>query len=323
MKNKKPRNQQNQLVIYQTKGGKIEFRGDFDHDTVWGTQQQIAKLFNTDRTVVTKHINKILRDKEIDEKSNVQKMHIANSDKPVKFYSLDVILAVGYRTNSSKAIAFRIWATKTLKQHLLQGYTINKKRIGNNYQKFMRALEDVKALLPGGNAVSAKDALELINVFAVTWFSLDVYDTGNFPQKGVSEKQVSFTAEELAIALQDLKKVLIAKKQATELFGQEKSKDAVGGIVGNVLQSFDKKDIYPTIEEKAAHLFYFMVKNHLFVDGNKRSGAFSFVWFLRKAGILRASLTPEALTALTLLVAESKPKDKGKIIGLVLLLLGK
>ncbi len=160
-------------------------------------------------------------------------MHTANSDKPVKFYSLDVILAVGYRTNSSKAIAFRIWATKTLKQHLLQGYTINKKRIGSNCQKFMRAVEGVKALLPVGNAVSAKDALELINVFAVTWFSLDAYDTGNFPQKGVG------------------------KKQATELFGREKSKDAVGGIVGNVLQSFGKKDIYPTIEEKAARLFLF------------------------------------------------------------------
>jgi len=253
----------------------------------------------------------------------VQKEGTRQVKRKTEYYNLDAILSVGYRVNSKQATRFRIWATKTLKQHLLQGYTINKKRIGNNYQKFMRALEDVKALLPGGNAVSAKDALELINVFAVTWFSLDVYDTGNFPQKGVSEKQVSFTAKELAIALQDLKKVLIARKQATELFGQEKSKDAVGGIVGNVLQSFGKKDIYPTIEEKAAHLFYFMVKNHPFVDGNKRSGAFSFVWFLRKAGVLRTSFTPESLTALTLLVAESKPKDRGKIIGLVLLLLRK
>jgi len=127
----------------------------------------------------------------------------------------------------------------------------------------------------------------------------------------------------LFIDLQDLKKALIAKKQATELFGQETSKDAMGGIVGNVFQSFDKKDVYPTIEEKAAHLLYFIVKNHPFIDGNKRSGAFSFVWILRKAGVLRASFTPEALTVLTLLVAESKPKDKGKIVGLVLLLLEK
>jgi death-on-curing family protein len=321
MKNKKPKNRQNQLMIYQTKSGKIEFRGDFDRDTVWGTQQQIAEVFNIDRTVVTKHINKVLKDKEIDGKSNVQKMHIANSDKPVKLYSLDVILAVGYRTNSSKAIAFRIWATKTLKQHLLHGYTINKKSIGNNYQKFMQAVEDVKALLPAENSVSAKDVLGLINIFASTWFSLNAYDTKNFPQKGVSKKQVYFTGEELTIALQDLKRTLIAKKQATELFAQEANKDAVGGIVGNVFQSFGKKDVYPTIEEKAAHLLYFMVKNHPFIDGNKRSGAFSFVWFLKKAGVLQTSFTPETLTALTLLVAESRSKDKEKMIGLILLLL--
>jgi len=329
MKNKKPKNQQNQLVIYQTKGGKIEFRGDLEHDTIWGNLQQIVDLFGVQKPAISKHLKNIYREGELNKRATisiletVQKEGTRQVKRKTEYYNLDAILSVGYRVNSKQATRFRIWATKTLKQHLLQGYTINKKRIGNNYQKFMRALEDVKALLPGGNAVSAKDALELINVFAVTWFSLDVYDTGNFPQKGVSEKQVSFTAKELAIALQDLKKVLIARKQATELFGQEKSKDAVGGIVGNVLQSFGKKDIYPTIEEKAAHLFYFMVKNHPFVDGNKRSGAFSFVWFLRKAGVLRTSFTPESLTALTLLVAESKPKDRGKIIGLVLLLLRK
>lgn len=329
MKNKKSKNQQNQLVIYQTKSGKIEFRGDLEHDTIWGNLQQIVDLFGVQKPAISKHLKNIYREGELNKRATisiletVQKEGTRQVKRKTEYYNLDAILSVGYRVNSKQATRFRIWATKTLKQHLLQGYTINKKRIGNNYQKFMRALEDVKALLPGGNAVSAKDALELINVFAVTWFSLDVYDTGNFPQKGVSEKQVSFTAQELAIALQDLKKVLIAKKQATELFGQEKSKDAVGGIVGNMLQSFGKEDIYPTIEEKAAHLFYSMVKNHPFVDGNKRSGAFSFVWFLRKAGVLRTSFTPEALTALTLLAAESKPKDKGKIIGLVLLLLRK
>jgi len=190
---------------------------------------------------------------------------------------LDVILSVGYRVDSKQATRFRIWATKTLKQHLLQGYTINKRRIGNNYQKFIRAVEDVKALLPAGGTVSAKDTLELINIFASTWFSLDAYDAENFPQKGVSRKQVFFTVKELIIDLQNLKRALIAKRQATELFGQETSKDAMGGIVGNVFKSFGKKDVYPTVEEKAAHLLYFMVKNHPFIDGNKRSGAFSFV----------------------------------------------
>lgn len=312
-----------QLVIYQGKSGAIEFRGDFDKETIWGTQGQIAEVFGIDRTVVTKHIGKILKDGEVDEKSNVQKMHIANSDKPVKFYSLDVVLAVGYRTNSAKAIEFRKWSTKVLKQHLLEGYTINKKRIGQNYEKFMQAVADVKALLPSSNRVTTEDVLELINAFAGTWFSLDAYDTDSFPKTGSTKKKVIFTANELSGALRELKQDLIGKKQATDLFGQEQSKDTIEGIIGKVFQSAFGKDVYPSAEKKAAHLLYFMIKNHPFAGGNKRSGAFTFVWFLRKAGLLRASLTPEALTALTLLIAESNPKDKEKMVGLVLLLLKK
>ena len=140
---------------------------------------------------------------------------------------------------------------------------------------------------------------------------------------GQRKKRVTFTADELTQALHEFKQELLMRKHATDIFGQERSEDAVHGIVGNVLQSFGSQDLYPTVEEKASHLLYFMVKNHPFVDGNKRSGAFAFIWFLRKAGLLRASLTPEALTALTLLVAESKPKDKEKMIGLMLLLLQK
>lgn len=329
MKNKKPKNRQNQLMIYQAKSGKIEFRGDFDRDTVWGNLNQITELFGRDKSVISRHIRNIFKTKELNRASTVAKIATVQIEgqreitRKIEYFNLDVILSVGYRIDSNQATRFRIWATKTLKQHLLQGYTINKKSIGSNYQKFMQAVEDVKALLPADSAVSAKDALELINIFASTWFSLNAYDAKNFPQKGVSKKQVYFTGEELAITLQDLKRTLIAKKQATELFAQETNKDAVGGIVGNVFQSFDKKDVYPTIEEKAAHLLYFMVKNHPFIDGNKRSGAFSFVWFLQKAGVLRTSFTPEALTALTLLVAESKSKDKEKMIGLILLLLKK
>lgn len=312
---------QKNLIIYQSKSGEIEFRGDFRQETIWGTQKQIAEVFNIDRSVVTKHINKILKDGEVDEKSNVQKMHIANSDKPVKFYSLDIILAVGYRANSARAIEFRKWATKVLKQHLIKGYTINKKRLSANYQKFMQALGDIKALLPAGDKFKAQDALELVNAFATTWFSLESYDKDKLPKNGVTKKQVLFAAEELQKALMELRQELISKKQAAEIFGQEISKGFVEGIVGNVFQSFNKKDVYLTVEEKAAHLLYFMVKNHPFVDGNKRSGAFAFIWFLRRAGILRATLTPEALTALTLLVAESNPKDKEKIVGLIVLLL--
>ncbi len=203
------------VVIYQAKNGAILLRGDFSHETVWATQAQIADIFGIDRTVVTKHMGNILKSKEVDEESNVQKLHIANSDKPVGLYSLDIILAVGYRTNSAQAIVFRQWATKTLRSYILDGYVVNKSRIAKNYKQFSA-----------------------------------------------------------------------------------------------------------TVEEKAAHLLYFMVKNHPFTDGNKRSGAFAFVWFLKQANMLNTNtLTPSALTALTVLVAESNPADKDKIIKLILNLL--
>jgi len=128
------------IVIYQSKSGAIELRGDFSAETIWATQAQITEIFSIDRTVVTKHIQNILKSKEVEEKSNVQKMHIANSDKPVAFYSLDIILAVGYRANSARAIDFRKWATKTLRAHITQGYTINRRRIAHNYDEFMKAV---------------------------------------------------------------------------------------------------------------------------------------------------------------------------------------
>jgi len=195
MKNKKLKKQQNQLMIYQTKSGKIEFRGDFDHDTVWGNLNQIAELFGRDKSVISRHIKNIFKTKELDKVSTVAKIATVQIEgkrdiaREIEYFNLDVILSVGYRVDSKQATRFRIWATKTLKQHLLQGYTINKKSIGSNYQKFMRAVEDVKSLLPAGNAVSAKDALELINVFADTWFSLNAYDTENFPQRELAKNK--------------------------------------------------------------------------------------------------------------------------------------
>ena len=199
---------QKQLVIYQGKSGAIEFRGDFDKETIWATQADLCVLYDKDQSVISRHVKNIFKDGEVDEKSNMQKMHIANSDKPVAFYSLDIILAVGYRTNSARAIEFRKWATKTLKQHILQGYTINKKRIGKNYEKFMQAVADVKVLLPAGNKVTTEDVLELVNAFAGTWFSLDAYDTDTFPKTDSSKKKVRFTAEELSKALQELKQLM-------------------------------------------------------------------------------------------------------------------
>jgi prophage maintenance system killer protein len=172
--------------------------------------------------------------------------------------------------------------------------------------------------------VGADDALELIKMFASTWLSLEAYDEETLPKTGSVKKRVSITGEHVHTALLKLREELMEKKEASELFGVEKQKESVAGIVGNVFQAFGGNDVYPTLEEKAAHLLYFMVKNHPFIDGNKRSGAFAFVWFLRRAKILNvAKMTPEALTSLTLLVAESDPKDKDRMIGLVLMLLKK
>lgn len=312
------------IIVYQAKNGAIELRGDFSQETFWATQAQIVQLFSVDQSVVSRHISNVFKDKEVDPKSNMQKMHIANSDKPVVLYSLDVILSVGYRVNSKIAIEFRKWATKTLKGHIFEGYTINPRRITKNYQQFLRAVDDVKKILPAGSLLNPAEALDLAKLFAGTWFSLDAYDKATLPKSGASKKQVDFTADELTKALAALKQSLLIKKEATHFFAQEKQSGNLAGIVGNVFQSIFGKDAYPTVEEKAAHLLYFIVKNHPFNDGNKRSGAFAFVWFLRKAGLLNPTkLSPEALTVLTLLIAESNPKEKERLIGLVLLLLKK
>ncbi len=325
MKNKSPK----ELIIYQSRSGAIEFRGDFDRDTVWGSLQQIAVLFDVKKPAISKHLKNIFQQGELDKESTVSILETVQKEggrqviRKIKYYNLDAILSVGYRVNSKQATQFRIWATKTLKQHLLGGYTINKKRIGRNYEKFMRAVADVKALSPSTNRLQTEDVLELIKAFADTWFSLDAYDKGSLPKSGASKSQATFTAAELNVALAELKKKLMKKKEAADIFGRERKGHSIEGIVGNIFQSAFGQDAYPTREEKAAHLLYFMVKNHPFADGNKRSGAFAFVWFLRKSGILRASLTPEALTALTLLVAGSNPNDKDKMVGLILMLLNR
>jgi prophage maintenance system killer protein len=225
--------------------------------------------------------------------------------------------------NSVSATKFRQWANKILKQHILTGYTINKKQLSKNYNEFLQALETVKKLLPSSESqIKPADALELIKMFASTWFSLSAYDKSKFPKSGISKKQAHFTADELAGALLQLKQNLFKKKEASALFGQERQADSVRGIVGNVFQAVFGKDVYASNEEKAANLLYFFVKDHPFADGNKRSGAFAFVWFLNKAGILKKDkITPEALTVLTLLIAESNPKDKSKMVGLILQLL--
>ena len=317
----------NDIVIYQNKSGAIELRGDFKKETLWANQSQIAGLFDVDRSVITKHINNILKNKELDENAVCAKFaHTGTDGKTyqVQFYNLDIILAVGYRTNSKRAIEFRKWATRTLRRYIVDGYAINKHRIAKHYAQFLEAVENIKQALPVRALTDTGSVVELISAFADTWLSLNAYDTDTLPYKGHTKESVTLTADQLVRALSDFKSSLVQKGEATELFGKEGHEGVVAGIVGNVMQSFDGKDLYPTIEEKAAHLLYFMVKNHPFTDGNKRSGAYAFIWFLQKVGILdRSNITPSALTALTLLIAEGEPKNKERMIRLILQLLKK
>lgn len=321
----KKRKVANTVVIYQAKNGAIELKGDFSRETVWATQGQIAEVFQIERSVVTKHIRNILKDKELHTASVCAKFaHTAEDGKTyqVQFYNLDVILAVGYRANSARAIEFRQWATKTLRGYIIDGYAVNKSRIAKNYEQFLATVDDIKKLLPQGSAVTPKDAMDLIALFADTWLSLDAYDRELLPKGKLTKKKVILTADHIATDLSELRKELIRKGEATDIFGNERTTGSVSGIVGNVMQSFGGKEVYPTVEEKAANLLYFMVKNHPFTDGNKRSGAFAFVWFLKHANVLDAQkLTPSALTALTVLVAESNAAHKDKIIKLILNLL--
>lgn len=313
-----------ELVIYQTKSGALELRGDLEKETVWATQAQISQAFEVDVRTVNEHIKNIYKTEELTEKATIRKFRIVQMEgkrqieREVNHYNLDMILSIGYRVNSKKATTFRQWATKTLREHITKGYTINRKRVGQNYNAFIKAVADVQSLLPEHVILDPKAVLELIKEFASTWVSLDAYDKESLTLTGITKKKVTLVSVDLAHAIMELKKELMRKGEATDLFASERKAGNIEGIVGNVMQSFGGKAVYGTVEEKAAHLLYFMVKNHPFTDGNKRSGAFAFVWFLRKVGVKGSkNINPAALTALTLLIAESDPGKKEQMVALV------
>ena len=316
-----------ELAVYQAKNGAIELREDAKKETVWATQAQIANIFDVERSVVTKHILNILKNNELDKKSVCAFFaHTASDGKTYQVinYNLDVILSVGYRTNSKKAVEFRQWANKILKQHITQGYTINQSVIKNNYQQFLTAVSDIKTLVGNSQNIDTDSVLELVTAFADTWLSLDAYDKDKLKTEGTTKKSLAVTVVQIKKVLTQFKTELIKKREATDIFAKEREVESLAGIIGNVMQSFGGTSVYPTLEEKAAHLLYFIIKNHPFIDGNKRSGAFIFIWFLNKTALLHNSkITPPALTALTLFIAESDPKNKTKMIKLVLQLLKK
>ncbi len=318
----------NAVVVYQSKSGGIELKGDYTHETVWATLDQIATVFGRDKSVISRHFKNIYKERELDKRATVAKKTTVQIEgrrtieRAIEYYNLDAIISVGYRVNSKTATEFRKWATKTLKEHITKGYTINRKQIAKNYDAFMKSVADIQALLPENITLDPKSVLELIKEFASTWVSLDAYDKESLISVGSNKKSVRLTSAELAEAIMSLRTELIKSGEATEIFAQERRSGSIEGIVGNVMQAFGGKEVYGSLEEKAAHLLYFMVKNHPFTDGNKRSGAFAFVWFLRKAKIKTArNINPSALTALTLLIAESDPKKKDQMTALVIQML--
>lgn len=317
----------NEIQIYTSHNGEIELQVTLEAETVWLTQADMIRLFWRNQSVISRHINNIFSEWELDEKSNMHFLHIAHSDKPVKTYSLDVVISVGYRVKSLEGTRFRIWANQIIKQYLLEGYAINKKRIEEKwFAELEQTLHIFRKTLESQNLTS-DDALWLLDIitkYTNSWLLLQKYDENDLKEDGKTPVlNYRLEASEAYEGLRELKRDLIAKGQATELFANPREHEVLEGIFGNIYQTFGGEELYTTIEEKAANLLYFIVKNHPFSDGNKRSGAFLFIVFLAKNHILFDSsgerkINDRALVAITLLIAESDPKDKDIMVRLVM-----
>ena len=309
-----------ELIIYSSADNQIQIEVILENDTVWLSQSQISTLFGRDRSVITKHINNVFKEGELEKGSNVQKMHIANSDKPVEFYNLDVIISVGYRVKSVRGTQFRQWATQRLKDYLVQGYAINQKRL-DQLQKTISLISQSRET-ENIQLSEAKGLLEIIQNYAQSFVLLNQYDSNDIKLNHLNDNFTYELEYESAMsAILELKRKLIDKREATQLFGNPKD-ESFKGILGNIVQSFDGQYLYPSIEQQAANLLYLIIKNHPFTDGNKRIGAFMFIWFLernkyrfKKNGELK--INDSALTALALLVAQCNPSEKELMISLI------
>jgi death-on-curing family protein len=313
----------NQVAIYKPVGLKVKIK----NENTWLTQSQISFLFQVDRSVVTKHLKNIFETGELREKSNVQKMHIANSDKPVKAYNLDVIISVGYRVNSIRATQFRIWATKTLKQYLVKGYVLNQKRL-KEQQKSLKTLSDSVALIKSkiySPQLTGQESelLEIVKTYIDSLRLLKLYDDQQLKTTGLKTPVKFILDYEISTTnINKLKQNLIKQNLASDNFGLENG-EALKGLIGAISQTYDSRDLYRSIEEKAANLLYFIIKDHPFVDGNKRIASTLFIYFLSKNNFLfkengETKINDRALVALALLVAVSDPKEKDTIVKLII-----
>ena len=303
----------NEIILFENQGVKLEV--NMDEDTVWLTQDQMSSLFERDISVISRHIKNIIKEGEIDEESNLQKMQIPNSDKPIILYNLDVIISVGYRVKSKNGIIFRKWATKVLKDHLIKGYSVNEKRL-KYLEKTVQLIDIASRIEDEITGEEAKEVIKVINSYSSALDLLDDYDHRKVVKPKGTKSNDMITYENCLDIIS-----LLKFNNDSDIFALERNQ-GLKSIINNIYQTFGGEDVYPTIEEKASNFLYLIIKNHTFIDGNKRIGATLFIYFLEYYNILfkdnKRVFDNNTLVALTLLIAQSNPKEKGIIIDLVM-----
>ena len=303
----------NEIILFENQEVKLEV--NMKDETVWLTQAQMAELFCRDVGVISRHIKNIFKENEINEKSNLQKMQIASSDKPVNFYSLDVIISVGYRVKSKNGVIFRKWANKVLKDYLIKGYAVNNKRL-EYLEKTIKLIDIASRIDTKISGDEAKEIIKVINDYSNALNLLDDYDHKRIIKPKGTINNDKITYEDCINIINTLK-----FNNDSNLFALERNK-GLDSIINAIYQSFDGKDLYISIEEKAANFLYLIVKNHVFVDGNKRIGATLFIYFLGYYNLLykdgKQIIDNNTLVAITLLIAQSNPKEKNILIDLVM-----
>ena len=299
-----------EVIIYQTPDGETQLDVRLEKETVWLTQQQMSVLFGKDQSVIARHIRNIFKEQELDEKSNMQILHnTLYKYKPTAVYNLDVIISVGYRVKSQNGVVFRRWANSILKQYLINGYAVNQKRI-EQLGEVIRLLKRTQDTLDSGQVLSVIERYnEALNL-------LDSYDHQSIKRPEGNKVIYILTYEECCEVIGTMRFC-----NDSEVFGIEKD-DSFKGSIGNIYQSYGGQDVYPTLEEKAANLLYFVTKNHSFVDGNKRIAATMFLYFLDKNQALfidgNKAIDDYTLVALTIMIAESRPEEKEMMISVVM-----
>ena len=322
-----------EIVLYEAPDGQIRLDVRLEQDTVWLTQAQMGELFGRERSVVTKHLRNVYREGELDSAATCAKFALVQLEGPrtvtreVDHYNLDVVISVGYRVKSKRGTQFRIWATQTLKDYLLRGYTLNEKRLR---ERGLGEIEQAVGLLARTLTANAlvtdegRAVLEVVQQYTHAWKLLLEYDEGRLAETpGKPVKPISgLSLDEARTVIAHLSKSLAKRGEATALFGAERA-EQLHGIVGAIEQTFGGEPLYPTVQARAAHLLYFVIKDHPFSDGNKRIGTLLFLEYLRRNGMLtrpdgRPRLADNAMVALALLVAESEPSQKDLMIRLTL-----